>query len=170
MADAAAIRSDWLSPAKLKSIARSYVVFAAAIMSMLALLVLPVPRFLLDLLLAMSITLSVTVLMTALFTKKALEFSTFPAILLISTIFRLGLNVASTRLILADAHQRPDAAGRVIQAFGGFVMQGNFVIGIIVFAILVIVNFVVITRGSGRIAEVAARFSLDAMPGKQMAI
>jgi flagellar biosynthesis protein FlhA len=162
--------SSWLSPAKLKSLARSDVLFAAAILSMLALLVLPVPRFLLDLLLALSITLSVTVLMTALFTKKALEFSTFPAILLISTIFRLGLNVASTRLILAEGHNGPDAAGHVIEAFGGFVMQGNFVIGIIVFSILVIVNFVVITRGSGRIAEVAARFSLDAMPGKQMAI
>ncbi len=170
MAEAASIRYDWLSPAKLKSLARSDVVFAAAIMSMLALLVLPVPRFFLDLLLAMSITLSVTVLMTALFTKKPLEFSTFPAILLISTLFRLGLNVASTRLILADGHQGPDAAGHVIEAFGGFVMQGNFVIGLIVFTILVIVNFVVITRGSGRIAEVAARFSLDAMPGKQMAI
>lgn len=170
MADAAAIRLDFLSPAKLKALARSDVVFAAAIVSMLALLVLPVPRFFLDLLLAMSITLSVTVLMTALFTKKALEFSTFPAILLISTLFRLGLNVASTRLILADGHQGTDAAGHVIEAFGGFVMQGNFVIGLIVFTILVIVNFVVITRGSGRIAEVAARFSLDAMPGKQIAI
>jgi len=170
MAEAAAIRSGFFSPAKLKTLARSDVVFSAAIMSMLALLVLPVPRFLLDLLLALSITLSVTVLMTALFTRKALEFSTFPAILLISTLFRLGLNVASTRLILANGHEGPDAAGRVIEAFGGFVMQGNFIIGMIVFAILVIVNFVVITRGSGRIAEVAARFSLDAMPGKQMAI
>ena len=170
MADAAIARPDWLSPSRLKALARSDVVFAVAIMSMLALLILPVPRFLLDLLLALSVTLSVTVLMTALFTRKALEFSTFPAILLISTLFRLGLNVASTRLILADGHQGPDAAGHVIEAFGGFVMQGNFVIGLIVFSILVIVNFVVITRGSGRIAEVAARFSLDAMPGKQMAI
>lgn len=160
----------FLRPAKLKSLARSDVVFATSIVSMLALLVLPVPKFLLDILLALSITLSATVLMTALFTRKALEFSTFPAILLISTLFRLGLNVASTRLILANGHQGPDAAGHVIEAFGGYVMQGNFVIGIIVFAILVIVNFVVITRGSGRIAEVAARFSLDAMPGKQMAI
>ncbi|MGD9799591.1 MAG: flagellar biosynthesis protein FlhA [Parvularculaceae bacterium] len=170
MAETAARPSDWFTPEKLKTLARSDVVFSAAIMSMLALLVLPVPRFLLDLLLALSITLSVTVLMTALFTRKALEFSTFPAILLLSTLFRLGLNVASTRLILADGHEGTDAAGRVIEAFGGFVMQGNFVIGMIVFAILVIVNFVVITRGSGRIAEVAARFSLDAMPGKQMAI
>ena len=170
MSEFVASLGDLFSPNALRRIARSDIVFAAAIMSMLALLILPAPRFLLDLLLALSITLSVTVLMTALFTKKALEFSTFPAILLISTLFRLGLNVASTRLILANGHQGPDAAGEVIEAFGGFVMQGNFVIGIIVFAILVIVNFVVITRGSGRIAEVAARFSLDAMPGKQMAI
>jgi flagellar biosynthesis protein FlhA len=170
MSELAANWFEWLKPARLKTLARSDIIFSASILSMLALLVLPVPRFLLDLLLALSITLSVTVLMTALFTQKALEFSTFPAILLISTLFRLGLNVASTRLILADGHRGPDAAGHVIEAFGGFVMRGNFVIGIIVFMILVIVNFVVITRGSGRIAEVAARFSLDAMPGKQMAI
>lgn len=149
---------------------RSDVLFAAAIISILALLVLPTPSWLLDLLLASSVTFSVMVLMTALFTRKALEFSTFPAILLIATMFRLGLNIASTRLILSRGHEGPDAAGRVIEAFGGFVMQGNYVIGLIVFAILVIVNFVVITRGSGRIAEVAARFSLDAMPGKQLAI
>lgn len=170
MAAAAFNLREILSPARLKSLARGDTLFASAIVAMLALLVLPVPKFFLDFLLALSITLSVAVLMTALFAKKALEFSTFPAILLISTLFRLGLNVASTRLILADGHEGPDAAGHVIEAFGGFVMQGNFVIGIIVFSILVIVNFVVITRGSGRIAEVAARFSLDAMPGKQMAI
>ena len=157
-------------PAFLKGALRSDVMFASAIIAILALLILPTPRWLLDLLLAASITFSVTILMTALFTKRALEFSTFPAILLIATMFRLGLNIASTRLILSQGHEGPDAAGRVIEAFGGFVMQGNYVIGMIVFAILVIVNFVVITRGSGRIAEVAARFSLDAMPGKQMAI
>jgi len=144
--------------------------FAGAIIGILALLILPTPRWLLDILLAASITFSVMVLMTALFTRKALEFSTFPSILLIATMFRLGLNIASTRLILSRGHEGPDAAGSVIEAFGGFVMQGNYVIGMIVFSILVIVNFVVITRGSGRIAEVAARFSLDAMPGKQMAI
>ena len=157
-------------PAWARHAMRSDVLFAGAIISILALLILPTPRWLLDILLAASITFSVMVLMTALFTRKALEFSTFPSILLIATMFRLGLNIASTRLILSEGHQGPDAAGRVIEAFGGFVMQGNYVIGIIVFAILVIVNFVVITRGSGRIAEVAARFSLDAMPGKQMAI
>ncbi|MFQ5564102.1 MAG: flagellar biosynthesis protein FlhA [Parvularculaceae bacterium] len=161
---------SWPSPAALKGALRGDVLFAGGIIAILALLVLPTPRWLLDILLASSITFAVTVLMTALFTRKALEFSTFPSILLIATMLRLGLNIASTRLILSRGHEGPDAAGRVIEAFGGFVMQGNYVIGMIVFAILVIVNFVVITRGSGRIAEVAARFSLDAMPGKQMAI
>ncbi len=156
--------------ASLKSMLRTDVLFAVGIIAILALLILPTPRWLLDILLAGSITFSVTILMTALFTRRALDFSTFPAILLIATMLRLGLNIASTRLILSKGHEGPDAAGRVIEAFGGFVMQGNYVIGMIVFAILVIVNFVVITRGSGRIAEVAARFSLDAMPGKQMAI
>ena len=156
--------------ALLRQAVRGDVLFAGAIIAILALLILPTPRWLLDILLASSVTFSVMVLMTALFTRKALEFSTFPSILLIATMFRLGLNIASTRLILSKGHEGPDAAGSVIEAFGGFVMQGNYVIGIIVFAILVIVNFVVITRGSGRIAEVAARFSLDAMPGKQMAI
>ncbi len=146
------------------------ILFAAAILGILALLILPAPSWLLDILLAISISFSVMVLMTALFTRRALDFSTFPAILLVATMLRLGLNIASTRLILSEGSQGPDAAGHIIQAFGNFVMQGNTIIGMIVFAILVIVNFVVITRGSGRIAEVAARFSLDAMPGKQMAI
>ena len=136
----------------------------------LVVLILPLPRLLLDLLLALSITFSVLVLLTSLFIERPLEFSSFPTVLLIATMLRLALNLASTRLILADGHEGPAAAGHVIEAFGGFIMQGNFVIGLIVFAILVIVNFVVITKGSGRIAEVAARFTLDAMPGKQMAI
>ena len=121
-------------------------------------------------LLAISIILSVLILMTALFIQTPLEFSSFPTVLLIATMLRLALNLASTRLILANGHTGTDAAGHVIEAFGNFVMRGNFVIGVVVFAILVIVNFVVITKGSGRIAEVAARFNLDAMPGKQMAI
>ncbi len=128
------------------------------------------PKQLLDFALAISITFSVMVLMTALFIEKPLEFSAFPTVLLVATMIRLALNLASTRLILSEGHQGTDAAGQVIQAFGSFVMQGNIVIGLIVFSILVLVNFVVITKGSGRIAEVAARFSLDAMPGKQMAI
>jgi flagellar biosynthesis protein FlhA len=124
----------------------------------------------LDLFLAISITLSILILMTALFIQTPLEFSAFPTVLLISTMLRLSLNLASTRLILSHGHEGTAAAGHVIEAFGNFVMSGNFVIGIIVFTILVIVNFVVITKGSGRIAEVAARFHLDSMPGKQMAI
>jgi flagellar biosynthesis protein FlhA len=128
------------------------------------------PTWLLDVALAFSVTLSVLILMTVLFIERPLDFSSFPTVLLIATMLRLSLNLASTRLILSDGHTGGDAAGHVIEAFGSFVMGGNFVIGIIVFGILVIVNFVVITKGSGRIAEVAARFSLDAMPGKQMAI
>ncbi|MBR9824666.1 MAG: flagellar biosynthesis protein FlhA [Alphaproteobacteria bacterium] len=146
------------------------VALAVGILGILVMLMLPMPSVLLDLALATSISIAVLVLMTALFIKKPLEFSAFPAILLITTLLRLGLNIASTRLILSKGHEGTDAAGEVIEAFGNFVMQGNVVIGVIVFAILVIVNFVVITKGSGRIAEVAARFTLDSMPGKQMAI
>jgi len=149
---------------------RGDLALAIGIMTIIVVLILPMPAFLLDFSLAISITFSVLVLMTALFIQKPLEFSAFPTVLLIATMLRLALNLASTRLILANGHEGTDAAGQVIQAFGSFVMQGNFVIGVLVFAILVIVNFVVITKGSGRIAEVGARFSLDAMPGKQMAI
>jgi flagellar biosynthesis protein FlhA len=143
---------------------------AIGVLTILVVLILPLPPLLLDCALAISITFSVLILMTALFIQTPLEFSAFPTVLLISTMLRLSLNLASTRLILSRGHEGTDAAGYVIQAFGNFVMSGNFVIGIIVFIILVIVNFVVITKGSGRIAEVAARFHLDAMPGKQMAI
>ena len=149
---------------------RGDVALAIGILAILVMLLLPMPSILLDFALSISISISVLVLMTALFIKKPLEFSAFPAVLLITTLLRLGLNIASTRLILSEGHSGTNAAGEVIEAFGAFVMQGNVVIGIIVFAILVIVNFVVITKGSGRIAEVAARFTLDAMPGKQMAI
>jgi len=149
---------------------RSDLALAFGVLTIIVVLILPMPAFLLDFSLAVSITFSVLVLMTALFIQRPLEFSVFPTILLITTMIRLALNLASTRLILSHGHEGPGAAGRVIEAFGNFVMQGNFIIGIIVFAILVIVNFVVITKGSGRIAEVAARFTLDAMPGKQMAI
>jgi len=149
---------------------RSDIALAAGMMAILVVLILPLPALLLDFSLAVSITFSVLILMTALFIQAPLEFSAFPTVLLIATMLRLALNLASTRLILAHGHEGTAAAGHVIQAFGNFVMGGNFVIGIIVFTILVIVNFVVITKGSGRIAEVAARFHLDAMPGKQMAI
>ncbi len=153
-----------------RSLVRGDVAFAIGIISILMMLILPMPKWLLDIALAISISFSVLVLMTALFIKKPLEFSAFPTVLLIATMLRLGLNLASTRLILSDGADGVGAAGAIIQAFGALITQGNYVIGIIVFIILVIVNFVVITKGSGRIAEVAARFSLDAMPGKQMAI
>ncbi|MFO1146010.1 MAG: flagellar biosynthesis protein FlhA [Rhodospirillales bacterium] len=146
------------------------VLLAIGVVAILVVLILPLPQWLLDVCLAFSITLSVLILLTALFAEKPLEFNAFPTVLLLATMVRLALNLASTRLILAHGHEGPDAAGHVIEAFGSFVMEGSFVIGIIVFAILMIVNFVVITKGSGRIAEVSARFTLDAMPGKQMAI
>src|SRR5467141_4473039 len=149
---------------------RGDIALALGILTILVVLILPLPSMVLDLFLAISITLSILILMTSLFIQTPLEFSAFPTILLISTMLRLSLNLASTRLILSKGHEGTAAAGHVIEAFGNFVMGGNFVIGIIVFTILVIVNFVVITKGSGRIAEVAARFNLDAMPGKQMAI
>jgi flagellar biosynthesis protein FlhA len=149
---------------------RGDIALAVGVMTILVVLILPLPPVLLDLFLAVSIILSVLILMTALFIHAPLEFSAFPTVLLIATMLRLALNLASTRLILAHGHEGTSAAGHVIEAFGNFVMSGNFVIGIIVFTILAIVNFVVITKGSGRIAEVAARFNLDAMPGKQMAI
>jgi len=149
---------------------RSDIGLAVGMMAILVVLILPLPSLLLDFALAISITFSVLILMTSLFIQTPLEFSAFPTVLLIATMLRLSLNLASTRLILSRGHEGPDAAGHVIEAFGRFVMSGNFVIGIIVFTILVIVNFVVITKGSGRIAEVAARFHLDSMPGKQMAI
>lgn len=143
---------------------------AVGVLMILTILIVPLPTFLLDFFLAVSIILSVLILMVALFVAAPLEFTIFPTLLLIATMLRLALNLASTRLILANGHTGPGAAGHVIEAFGQYVMGGNFIIGIIVFAILLIVNFIVITKGSGRIAEVAARFTLDAMPGKQMAI
>jgi flagellar biosynthesis protein FlhA len=149
---------------------RGDLLLAIGVMCILVILILPLPPVLLDICLAISITISVLILMTALFIQAPLEFSSFPTVLLIATMLRLALNLASTRLILSRGHEGTAAAGHVIEAFGNFVMSGNFVIGIIVFTILIIVNFVVITKGSGRIAEVAARFHLDAMPGKQMAI
>ncbi len=149
---------------------RGDIALALGIVCILVVLLLPMPTWMLDFSLALSITFSVLILMTVLFIKEPLELNSFPTILLIATMMRLALNLASTRLILADGHTGTAAAGRVIESFGNFVVAGNYVIGIIVFGILVIVNFVVITKGAGRIAEVAARFSLDAMPGKQMAI
>ncbi len=136
----------------------------------LAMMIVPLPPFLLDLLFTFNIALALVVLMVAVYTRKPLEFAAFPTVLLLTTLMRLSLNVASTRAVLMDGHTGPDAAGKVIEAFGHFVIGGNFAVGLIVFAILVVINFVVVTKGAGRIAEVAARFTLDAMPGKQMAI
>jgi flagellar biosynthesis protein FlhA len=151
-------------------VARGDVAMALGVVLIILLLVTPLPAILIDLLLAISLTASVLILMTTLLIKRPLEFTSFPTMLLITTLFRLGLDVASTRLILGHGHEGGDPAGKIIQAFGQMMMGGNFIIGVIVFIILVIVNFVVITKGSTRIAEVAARFTLDSMPGKQMAI
>jgi flagellar biosynthesis protein FlhA len=151
-------------------VARGEVGLAVGVVGIVVLLILPIPAFMLDALLAISITSAVLILMTSLLIKKPLEFTGFPMVLLVTTLFRLALNIASTRLILGHGHEGVHGAGHIIEAFGKLMMGGSFVIGVIVFAILVIVNFVVITKGSGRIAEVAARFTLDSMPGKQMAI
>ncbi len=142
----------------------------AGVLLVLAILVVPLPPVLLDAALAINITVSVLVLMVALLLKRPLEFASFPQILLITTLFRLGLNVATTRAILADGHQGPQAAGDVVAAFGGYLMAGDIVVGMIVFAILLLVNHVVVSEGAGRVAEVSARFHLDSLPGKQMAI
>lgn len=149
---------------------RMDILFALGIVGILTVLVIPVPPMFLDMLLGISFTLSVVILMTALFVDKPLQMSSFPTILLISTLLRLALNIATTRLILSHGHEGEHAAGNVIEAFGSLITGGSVLIGAIIFAILTIINFVVITKGSGRIAEVSARFSLDAMPGKQMAI
>lgn len=161
--------TNWMGEANI-IMRRKDIYFAIGIIAILIVLILPLPSFLLDFFLGISITLSVIILMTVLFVEKPLHMSSFPTILLIVTMLRLSLNIASTRLILSHGHEGTAAAGHVIQAFGGFVMGGSVVIGVIIFGILTIINFVVITKGSGRIAEVSARFSLDAMPGKQMAI
>ena len=142
----------------------------ALVIIMLALMVLPVPAFVLDVFFSFNIALSIMVLLTALYTVSPLDFMAFPAILLITTLLRLSLNVASTRVVLTEGHNGADAAGKVIEAFGHFLIGGNYLVGVVVFIILTIINFVVITKGAGRIAEVGARFALDAMPGKQMAI
>ncbi len=140
------------------------------ILMILAMMVLPLPAFVLDVLFTFNIALSVIVLLVAIYTVKPLEFSIFPTILLVTTLLRLSLNVASSRVVLLEGHTGPDAAGKVIESFGHFLVGGNTAVGIVVFTILVVINFVVITKGAGRVAEVSARFTLDAMPGKQMAI
>ncbi|MFU8819099.1 MAG: flagellar biosynthesis protein FlhA [Desulfurivibrio sp.] len=145
-------------------------VVALGVVSILAVMILPLPTIILDLLLTLNITLGLLILLISMYNSNPLQFSSFPAVLLITTLFRLSLNIASTRLILLQGHEGPGSVGQVIQSFGDFVVGGNFAVGLIIFLIMVLINFIVITKGAGRIAEVAARFTLDAMPGKQMAI
>jgi flagellar biosynthesis protein FlhA len=149
---------------------RGDMLVAVAVVSVVGIMVLPVPPFALDLLLSFSISLSIVILVSAVYIRRPLDFSAFPTILLMTTLYRLSLNIASTRLILLKGNEGTNAAGEVIRSFGSFVVGGNYAVGFVIFLILVVINFVVITKGSGRIAEVAARFVLDAMPGKQMAI
>lgn len=150
--------------------ARSQLAAPVLILMILAMMVLPLPAFVLDVFFTFNIAISILVLLIAVNTQKTLDFSVFPTVLLVTTLLRLSLNVASTRIVMLEGHTGPDAAGKVIEAFGHFLVGGNFAVGIVVFMILVVINFVVITKGAGRVAEVAARFTLDAMPGKQMAI
>ncbi len=140
------------------------------VMVVLAMMVLPLPAFLLDVFFTFNISLSIMILLAVIYVRRALEFATFPTVLLGATLLRLGLNVASTRIVLINGHTGSHAAGHVIAAFGEFVVGGNYAVGMVVFTVLVIINFVVITKGAGRISEVSARFTLDAMPGRQMAI
>ncbi len=156
---------------RLQSLARnSDAIVAVAVIGMLFLMVMPLNAFMLDMFLVLSIGFSIGLLLISINTKRVLDFSVFPTVLLILTLFRLSLNVATTRIILSHGHEGVAAAGKVIESFGNFVVEGNYVVGLIVFVILVIINFIVITKGAGRISEVAARFTLDALPGKQMAI
>lgn len=157
--------SSWIDASNLKTLAGPLL-----IIMILAMMVLPLPPFVLDLFFTFNIAVSIIVLMVSLYTRNPLDFAVFPTILLITTLLRLSLNIASTRVVLLEGHTGPDAAGKVIEAFGHFLVGGNYAVGLVVFIILVVINFVVITKGAGRIAEVSARFTLDAMPGKQMAI
>src|SRR5690606_26997482 len=140
------------------------------ILMVLGMMLLPLPPWLLDIFFTFNLAVSLLVLMVGTYTRRPLDFALFPTVILVTTLLRLSLNVASTRVVLLHGHQGPDAAGKVIEAFGQFLVGGNFAVGVVVLAVLTIINFVVITKGAGRIAEVSARFTLDAMPGKQMAI
>ncbi|MEK6553880.1 MAG: FHIPEP family type III secretion protein, partial [Bdellovibrionota bacterium] len=143
---------------------------AGGLIAIMAVMLVPLPAFMIDISLTLSIAISLLILLVALYTTKPLDFSIFPSLLLITTLFRLALNVATTRIILTEGHNGHQAAGQVVSAFGSYVVGNNYVIGFIVFVILVVINFIVVTKGAGRVAEVAARFTLDAMPGKQMSI
>ncbi|RMF48107.1 MAG: flagellar biosynthesis protein FlhA [Deltaproteobacteria bacterium] len=158
-------KSDWS-----RALLRTDVIVGLGLVLVLMVMIIPLPSLLLDLFLTLNITVSLVILIITLYTTRTLDFSSFPSLLLATTLFRLSLNVASTRLILLNGHEGVSAAGTVIRSFGQFVVGGNYVVGIVIFCILVVINFMVITKGAGRVAEVAARFTLDAMPGKQMAI
>ena len=157
-------------PGWMQAAAESGIGVLLLMMSMFAMLVLPMPPFALDLFFTFNITLSLVILLAVIYVEKPVDFSIFPTVLLLATLLRLALNVASTRVVLLEGHTGPGAAGKVIESFGDFVIGGNYAVGIVVFIILVIINFVVVTKGAGRVSEVTARFTLDAMPGKQMAI
>lgn len=154
----------------LNMLARSGLGAPVVLLAMLAMIVLPLPPIMLDMMFTFNIALALVVLMASVYVKRPLEFAIFPTVLLLATLLRLALNVASTRVVLLEGHTGPDAAGKVIESFGHFVIGGNYAVGIVVFIILIIINFVVVTKGAGRISEVSARFTLDSMPGKQMAI
>src|SRR5689334_3571161 len=166
----AAATATAVRPAPAAGAPTGELVIPLALVAVVVIMVIPLPPLLIDLLLAVSISLALIILLVSMYAQQALEFSTFPSVLLVVTLFRLALNVASTRLILLHGNEGSSAAGHVIQAFGNFVVGGSYVVGFVVFLILVVINFAVITKGAGRIAEVAARFTLDAMPGKQLAI
>lgn len=168
MATGAMVQTNWVATAK--QILTSGLGVPVALLVMLAMIVVPMPPFLLDVLFTFSIALALVVLLATVYVKRPLEFSVFPTVILLSTLLRLALNIASTRVVLLEGHTGTAAAGHVIESFGEFVVGGNYAVGLVVFAILVIINFVVVTKGAGRVSEVAARFTLDAMPGKQMAI
>ena len=156
--------------ARFKSVVNGHLAAPMLLVALLAMVILPLPVFMLDMLFTFNIALSLVIVLASIYMLKPLHFAAFPSILLIATLLRLALNVASTRIILLEGHTGSAAAGNVIEAFGEFVIGGNYAVGFVVFAILVIINFVVVTKGATRIAEVSARFTLDSMPGKQMAI
>ena len=154
----------------LRDLLRAGIGVPVGVLAVLAMVILPLPPMALDVLFTFNIALSIVIVMAVFYVARPIEFGVFPTVLLLATLLRLALNVASTRVVLLHGHSGPQAAGHVIESFGEFVVGGNFAVGVVVFVILTIINFVVVTKGSGRISEVSARFTLDAMPGKQMAI
>ncbi len=154
----------------LKNVSRYGIGAPVMLLMMLAMMILPLPAFVLDMLFTFNIALALIIVMAVVYSTRPLDFGAFPTVLLISTLLRLSLNIASTRVVLLHGHEGEGAVGHVIESFGHFVVGGNYAVGFVVFAILTIINFVVVTKGAGRISEVSARFTLDAMPGKQMAV